>query len=129
MSVEVSVAPIVVESFGAFTLGIIVHFLGARLTKRFAILSAYSIPEPLSGGLLAALLAFIVVMAIGRVIEYNLSVRDFLMVYFFTTAGVNARVSDLARGGPVLAMLLVLTLASHVTKCSLAAGSPRFPRR
>ena len=43
--------PIKVSGFVALTLGIVVYFLGARLTQKFPLLSAYSIPEPVSGGL------------------------------------------------------------------------------
>ncbi|WP_422376555.1 sodium/glutamate symporter [Roseibium sp.] len=116
MDPAADVSPIVIDSFAAFTLGIIVYFLGARLTKRFNILSAYSIPEPVSGGLAAAFCALLVVIATGRVIEYDLSVRDFLLVYFFTTVGLNARISDLMRGGPILAIMLGLTLTFMVVQ-------------
>ncbi|MDJ0858460.1 MAG: sodium/glutamate symporter [Dinoroseobacter sp.] len=102
--------PILVRSFGAFTLGIVVYFLGARLTRRFPVLQRYSIPEPVSGGLVAALVALGIVWITGREIEYDLAARDFLLVYFFTTVGLNARVADLLKGGPILAILLGLTI-------------------
>ena len=113
--------PIMIDSFAAFTLGIIVYFVGARLPNRFSILSAYSIPEPVSGGLAAAFCALLVVVATGRTIEYDLSVRDFLLVYFFTTVGLNARVSDLTRGGPVLAIMLALTLVFMIVQNGVGA--------
>jgi glutamate:Na+ symporter, ESS family len=103
-------APIAVSAFAALTLGIIAYFLGAGLTQRFRILSAYSIPEPVSGGLVAALAALVVVLVTGRAIYYDLAARDALLVYFFTTIGLNARLDDLRRGGPVLAVMLALTL-------------------
>ena len=110
MTPETLSEPIQIEAFGAFTLGIIVYFLGARLTARHPILQRYSIPEPVSGGLFAALIALGVVMLTGREIEYDLAARDFLLVYFFTTVGLNARISDLVKGGPILAILLGLTI-------------------
>lgn len=102
--------PITVSSFVAFTLGIVVYFAGAHLTQRFPVLSAYSIPEPVSGGLAAALITLGLVVITGRTISYDLAARDFLLVYFFTTVGLNARIAELARGGPVLAVLLGLTI-------------------
>jgi ESS family glutamate:Na+ symporter len=111
MEPETLLEPIYIGSFGAFTLGIIVYFLGARMTGRYPILQKYSIPEPVSGGLVAALIALAIVLITGRAIDYDLSVRDFLLVYFFTTVGLNARISDLIRGGPMLAVLLGLTIA------------------
>lgn len=100
-----------IDAFGALTLGIVVYFLGARLTRRFPVLSAYSIPEPVSGGLAAAALALVVVLVTGRQIDYDLAARDVLLVYFFTTVGLNARFADLVKGGPLLAIMLALTIA------------------
>ncbi|MFC3615134.1 sodium/glutamate symporter [Lutimaribacter marinistellae] len=103
--------PFQITAFEAFNLGILVYFLGARMTARYPILQRYSIPEPVSGGMVAALIALATVSLTGREIEYDLVARDFLLVYFFTTVGLNARLSDLVKGGPILAILLVLTIA------------------
>ena len=73
--------PIEIEPFMAFTFGIFVYFIGRDLTPRFPILSAYSIPEPVSGGIIAACLTFAIVWFTGREIEFNLYVRDYLLVY------------------------------------------------
>ncbi|WP_068114343.1 sodium/glutamate symporter [Tropicimonas marinistellae] len=102
--------PFQVTAFETINLGILVYFLGARMTARYPVLQRYSIPEPVSGGIVAALIALAIVSVTGREIVYDLVARDFLLVYFFTTVGLNARVSDLLRGGPILAILLVLTI-------------------
>ena len=102
--------PIEVHSFIAVTLGIVVYFLGAKLTERFQILREYSIPEPVSGGLLAAFVTLGVVTFTGREVVYDLASRDSLLIYFFTTIGLNAKLSDLIKGGPLLGIMLVLTI-------------------
>lgn len=102
--------PIEIDSFGAVTIGILVYFLGARLTRRYSILSKYSIPEPVSGGLLAAVISLMIVLTTGRAVSYELGARDFLLVYFFTTVGLNARFADLMKGGPLLVLMLGLTV-------------------
>ncbi|MHA3976490.1 sodium/glutamate symporter [Halovulum sp. GXIMD14794] len=99
-----------VSSFAAFTLGIIVYFIGAHLTRVFPILARYSIPEPVSGGLIVALASFALFIVTGTELTYDLRARDFLLVYFFTTIGLNARLSDLRKGGPILALTLALTV-------------------
>lgn len=108
-----------VHAFVALTLGIVVYFIGERLTHRFGILSRYSIPEPVSGGLIAALIALGVVFLTGREIDFDLAARDTLLVYFFTTIGLNARISDLIRGGPILALMLVLTVGYMVVQTAV----------
>jgi len=108
--------PIMVSGFLALTIGIVVYFLGANLTRRFPILARHSIPEPVSGGLIAAVLALAVVLFTGREVSYDLAARDALLVYFFTTIGLNARLSDLRRGGRPLVIMLVLTIAFMVVQ-------------
>ena len=109
-------APIVVPSFIAFTLGMIVYFVGAHLTRRQAILRNFNIPEPVSGGIAVALVIWLVYVALDREIDFELEARDILLVVFFTTIGLNARFSDLVRGGRPLAILLVLTVAFIVVQ-------------
>ena len=108
--------PIMVSGFAALTLGIVVYFLGASLTRRFPVLARYSIPEPVSGGLIVAFLALLAVLYTGREVSYDLTARDALLVYFFTTIGLNARLSDLRLGGRPLVIMLVLTIAFMVVQ-------------
>ena len=57
-----------------------------------------------------ALLLTVVHVFGGPELLFNLESRDFLLVYFFTTVGMNARFRDLSRGGPALFILLGLTI-------------------
>ena len=93
------------------TTGFLVLFLGKRLNRELGFLRNYSIPEPVSGGLLVALLLTLLHVVGGPDFSFNLNSRDFLLVYFFTTVGMNARFRDLMRGGPALFILLGLTIA------------------
>lgn len=111
--------PIQIEAFAAFTLAIIVYFAGVRLTGAVGFLRSYSIPEPVSGGILAALVAWGVVALTGREVVYDLAARDFLLVYFFTTVGISARVSDLVKGGPILAVMLALTVGFMMVQAGI----------
>lgn len=99
-----------VESFLALTIGIIVYFAGMRLNRRVPFLRDYNIPEPVTGGILASLAALALFALTGTELSYDLSIRDTLLVYFFTAIGINARIGDLISGGKPLIILLVLTL-------------------
>ncbi len=105
-----SITTVNVESFLAYTIGIVVFFIGMRLNRRFAILRSYNIPEPVTGGLAAALVTLILYVGFNLELTYELETRDRLLIYFFTAIGLNARVSDLVVGGRPLMTLLVLTL-------------------
>jgi ESS family glutamate:Na+ symporter len=109
-----AVSSLVIEDFGAVTIGIIVFFTGAILTRRISFLRDYNIPEPVSGGLIAALALLLIYLVFDTAISYDLSTRDRLLVYFFTAIGLNARFDDLVKGGKPLLILLGLTLAFMV---------------
>ncbi|MEM7671327.1 MAG: sodium/glutamate symporter, partial [Pseudomonadota bacterium] len=106
--------PIVIPAFIAFTLGMIVFFLGDRLTHRVGILREFNIPEPVSGGIAIALMIWAFYAVSDREVAFELETRDILLVIFFTTIGLNARFADLVRGGRPLGILLVLTVGFMV---------------
>jgi len=119
--------PLIIDDFLAFTMGMVVYFVGARMTRRHAFLRDFNIPEPVSGGLAIAVLVWIAYMVLGREIEFELETRDALLVIFFTTIGLNARFTDLVRGGRPLAILLVLTVGFMVVQNLVAlAGVTLF---
>ena len=103
-----------VPSFMAVTIGMIVFFLGAFLTRKVAFLRDYNIPEPVSGGIAVALMTWAYFALTSREIVFDLSVRDYLLVLFFSTIGLNARLADLFKGGRLLGILLVLTVGFMV---------------
>ena len=113
---EQDITTVTVESFVAYTIGIVVFFLGMRLNRRFAVLRAYNIPEPVTGGLTAALVTLALYAGFGIELSFDLQTRDRLLVYFFTAIGLNARFSDLLSGGRPLMTLLVLTLGFIVVQ-------------
>jgi len=96
-----------INPFIALTVGFVVFFVGRYLTKKIPFLSEYNIPEPVSGGIAVALTTWALYAFFAREVSFDLSARDALLVYFFTTVGLNARFADLVRGGlPLLLMLL-----------------------
>ena len=94
----------------SITTGFLVLFIGKRLNREWTFLQRYSIPEPVSGGLLVALLLTVLHVVGGPELLFSLESRDFLLVYFFTTVGMSARFRDLSRGGPALFILLGVTI-------------------
>ncbi len=114
-----------VGSFLAVTLGIIVLFAGKRLNDSIGVLREFSIPEPVIGGLLFSILIGLVYAMSGVEVEFDLRGRDILLVYFFTTIGINASLKDLLSGGKPLVILLIITVtymvAQNLTGISVAA--------
>ena len=100
-----------IQSFLAVTIGIVVLFVGKRLNEQVGFLSEFSIPEPVTGGLLFSVLFGLLYAASGIAIQFELQARDVLLVYFFTTIGINASARDLLAGGRPLLILLAVTIA------------------
>ena len=100
--------------FLAFTIGIIVLFIGKRINDAVGFLREFSIPEPVTGGLLFSLLTALIYAVSDVAINFELGARDFLLVYFFTTIGINSSLKDLLEGGKPLIILLVITIVYMV---------------
>ena len=130
MNIGIIDGQVEVRSFLAVTLGILVLFLGKSLNKHAAFLREFTIPEPVSGGLLVASVIALLHWSTGLEISFGMRARDLLLVVFFTTVGMNASFADLRRGGRSLVVLLSLTvmlmLAQNLLGIALAgwAGLP-----
>ena len=105
-----------IEPFLAVTLGILVLFIGKRLNDSIRILQNFSIPEPVTGGLLFSILFGVVYAVSGVGVEFDLAARDVLLVYFFTTIGINASLKDLLAVGLPLVILLVITIGYMIVQ-------------
>ena len=99
------------SAFFSITLGIVVLFLGKRVNDAVGFLREFSIPEPVTGGLIVTVLIALLYVASGVEISFDLAARDVLLVYFFTTIGINASLKDLLSGGKPLVILLMVTIA------------------
>lgn len=101
---------IFVSDFLAITFGIITFFVGKHLNNFVPALRTFNIPEPVSGGVLASLFVLAFYLVTGSELSFDLETRDRMLVYFFTTIGLNIRFKDLVSGGRPLAILVVLTI-------------------
>jgi ESS family glutamate:Na+ symporter len=108
--------PLALDALETTTLGLLVYLIGARVTRSVGVLRDFNIPEPVTGGILAALVTLAVFLATGHPVTFDLSVRDYLLVLFFAGIGLNARMSDLATGGHPLLVLIGITVALIVAQ-------------
>jgi len=87
----------------------IVLFIGHGLRRVFPPLSRFNIPAPVVGGLLIAFLT-LVARRYGVVLfEFDTTLRDPLMIAFFTTIGFGASLSLLKVGGPMVAKFFLIS--------------------
>lgn len=119
-------SPIEVHSFLTATLGILVLFVGKILNRRIRWLREFTIPEPVSGGLLVALVLTLLHAWFGLEMNFGMRARDVLLVVFFTTVGINASFADLRRGGRSLLVLLALTITLMLAQNALGIALARW---
>jgi ESS family glutamate:Na+ symporter len=106
-------------------LAILVLWLGSALTARVRLLQRFSIPVAVTGGILCSLVvALLDAFADVRVV-FDLAIRDTLLLTFFSTIGLSAKLGLLRQGGRTLALLagatLVFLALQNAVGVSLAA--------
>ena len=100
-----------IGNFVSFTLAIVLLFVGKVVLNRSQSLRRYSIPEPVIGGFLAAIVVAVLYFAFDYQVTFALDAQSYLLLYFFAGIGLNsdirdfsdrreaARADDRARGG------------------------------
>jgi glutamate:Na+ symporter, ESS family len=86
----------------------VVLFAGRALIARSAFLQRFSIPAPVVGGVLVAILLALADGLGGVRVSFEMSLRDNLLLMFFTTVGLSADARMLAKGGPKLVIFLIV---------------------
>ena len=93
--------------------GGVVLFVGYGLRRVVRPLARYNIPAPVVGGLLVAVIILVCRQAGFEPLTFDLTLRDPLMIAFFTTIGFGASLSLLKVGGPqVVLFFLVATVVA-----------------
>jgi len=88
----------------------LVLFLGYGLRRAFPFLEKLNIPAPVVGGLVVSLATLVARQFGATLFEFDITLRDPLMIAFFTTIGFAASLSFLKKGGPqVLIFFLAAT--------------------
>ena len=114
---------IFVTGLNLLILSILVLYLGIFLNRKIKVLDKYNIPAPVTGGLLFSLFATILNETGLLVIDYNLELRDLLLLMFFSTVGLSARFDMLLSGGKTLLVLLVVMLVFLVLQNTLGISA------
>jgi glutamate:Na+ symporter, ESS family len=88
----------------------VIFFVGGALVNRVKLLKRFSIPVPVVGGCIIAVILALADGLIGMRVSFDMSLKDSLLLIFFTTVGLAADARMLVKGGPKLfAFLLVCT--------------------
>ncbi len=85
----------------------LVLLLGTYLSQRVPLLAHYSIPSPVIGGILFAIVAAVLLRTTGHRIALASEARSDLLLLFFACLGLTSDLRRLMRGGPRLLRFIV----------------------
>ena len=110
----------------AWTLALaaLVLLIGRGIVVRTELLRNYTIPEPVVGGLVAALLVALV-YALGVQVTFDTSLQPGLMLAFFATIGLGADARLLAKGGFALIVFTLCVVGMLFMENIIGIGAAR----
>lgn len=87
---------------------LLVFFAGQMLVNRVQVLQRFSLPPPVVGGVLIAVILAMADGFAGTRVSFDMSLKDSLLIAFFTTVGLAADARMLIKGGSKLAVFLLV---------------------
>lgn len=97
-------------ALGSLLAAIAMQLVGGFVNRKIAFLSRYNIPDPITGGLIFAVLASAALELFDFAISFDQSIKPLLLLMFFAGVGLCADLRLLKRGGKALPVFLVLLL-------------------
>ena len=82
---------ITLDMYQTIAVAVIVLMAGAFLKKHISFLQKFCIPAPVIGGLLFAILTLVLYMTGVAVIDFDDTLKEVCMVFFFTSVGFQAK--------------------------------------
>lgn len=95
------------NAFYTLIAAVIVLLLGRLLVNKIDFLKRYNIPEPVAGGLVAAIVSLLVHQFWGYSITTSSALQTSFMLIFFASIGLSANFTKLRQGGISLIIFLI----------------------
>ncbi|QDU71864.1 sodium/glutamate symporter [Mucisphaera calidilacus] len=121
------------RSVDVLIVSVFVLYLGGWINRHVPLLRRHNIPEAVTGGIICSILVLLIGEVGGIALTFDLTLRDLFLLTFFSTIGLNARLSSLRAGGTALVVLVVLAgiflivqNATGVLAVMMVGGHPGF---
>ncbi|MFM0171131.1 sodium/glutamate symporter [Paraburkholderia sediminicola] len=108
--------------YGTLVAASLVLLLGNRLVEWIPVLHTYTIPEPVAGGLVVAIVLLVVRVAGHAEVRFDAALQTPMMLAFFATIGLNANLASLKQGGPLLLRFLAVVFGLLVLQNAVGIG-------
>ena len=113
---------IAVDPYYTLIVATLVLLVGRLMVDRIKFLQDFNIPEPVAGGLLAAVIIYILHASTGVSFAFDKALQDSFMLIFFSSIGLSADFSRLKAGGVGLVLFLVVVSAFIVVQNIVGVG-------
>lgn len=98
------------DPLGSLLVAIIMLLIGTMVNRKVSLLSRYNIPDPITGGMLFAVAASLL-LAIGDFkVTFEQPIKPIFLLMFFSGVGLCADLRMLKRGGKALMLFLAVLL-------------------
>jgi ESS family glutamate:Na+ symporter len=104
---------------------IIVYFAGRLLVARVGWLGRFSVPAPVVGGVVIAIVLALADGFAGTRVSFDMRLKDTLLLVFFTTVGLAADARMLVKGGPRLFIFLLVCTVYIVIQNAIGLAAAR----
>ena len=113
---------IIIDPYYTLIIATLVLLVGRFLVTKIKLLKNFNIPEPVAGGLLAAVIIYLLYATTSTSLEFNTSLQDAFMLFFFSSIGLSADFSRLKAGGKGLVFFLGVVALFIVVQNSVGVG-------
>lgn len=113
---------IAVDPYYTLIVATLVLLVGRLMVDRIKLLQDFNIPEPVAGGLLAAVIIYILHVSTGVSFAFDKGLQDSFMLIFFSSIGLSADFSRLKAGGVGLVLFLLVVSAFIVVQNVVGVG-------
>lgn len=112
------------DAFMTIVIAVIVLLVGYICVHKLSILKKYNIPEPVAGGLVAAIITYFLFKQFDVTVNFDANIQQIFMLMFFTSVGLSASLGKLKEGGKTLVVFLfcvvIFVLLQNALGISLA---------
>lgn len=113
---------ITLDMYQTIAVAVVVLILGAFLKRKISFLEKFCIPSPVIGGLIFAIFTLICYSTGIIEIDFDDTLKEVCMVFFFTSVGFQANLKVLKSGGKPLLIFLVLVIVLIIAQNFTAIG-------
>lgn len=111
------------DSYTTLVAMVAVLLLGRFIIARVKALRDYNIPEPVVGGIIVAILILCLYKALAIELSFDSSLRDPLMLAFFSSIGLSADFASLKKGGKMLIIFLFIVAGLLLCQNLIGVGA------